>query len=160
MEMTLYEISSSIRAILDCEEWTDETTAALEQCELSLTEKVGSIAEIIRQAEAQAEMCKAEEKRIAAMRKARENKAEWLKSYLLAALEQSERESITIGTRTVRLRKNPPAVCVDDESAIPAKYYTIIPETKQLDKARLAADLKAGEVPGAHLTQGVRLEIK
>lgn len=159
-ELKLYEIADSIRAILNAEEWTDETVSALEQCELSLTEKVGSIAEIIRQAEASAEICKAEEKRIAAIRKAREGKSEWLKNYLLSALQQADREEIAIGTRTVRLRKNPHAVCVDDESAIPAKYYTIIPETKQLDKSRLAADLKSGEVPGAHLTQGVRVEIK
>jgi len=76
-DLKLYDIAAEIHGILTAEEWTDETVAALESAQLSLTEKAGSIAEIIRQADAQAEQWKAEEQRISAMRKSREKKAEW-----------------------------------------------------------------------------------
>lgn len=160
MDLKLYEIANDIAAILSSDEWNDETEAALEACQHSLEVKAGGIVEIIRIAESQAAACREEEQRIAAMRKAREKKAEWLRSYLMRNMEAVGRTEITIGTRTIRIKDNPESVAVDNEAEIPARFFTVIPQSLQLDKNALKAELKKGAIPGAHLTRGKRIEVK
>ena len=70
------------------------------------------------------------------------------------------RSEIQTGTHTLKTQKNPPAVKIDDEAAIPARYWVVVPETKQLDKKAISADLKKGDVPGTHLEQSERLVVK
>jgi hypothetical protein len=105
-------------------------------------------------------MCKAEEERIAAKRKSVENRAASLRKYLLVNMQAVGRSEIQTGTHTLKIQKNPPAVKVDIEAAIPAKYWIVIPAVTQLDKKTLGADLKNGEVAGAHLEQSERLVVK
>lgn len=159
-ELRLYEIANDIAAILATDEWDEATEAALESCQHSLEVKAGGIVEIIRISESQAEQCKAEEQRIAAMRKAREKKAEWLRSYLMRNMEAVGRTEITIGTRTIRIKDNPESVELTDPEIIPAKFKTIV-QTTIIGKAEIKASIKAGEeVPGARLYRTKKLEVK
>jgi hypothetical protein len=105
-------------------------------------------------------MCKAEEERIAAKRKSVENRAASLREYLLANMQAVGRSEIQTGTHALKIQKNPPAVKIDDEAAIPARYWVVIPESKQIDKKALGVDLKKGDVPGAHIEQSERLVVK
>lgn len=75
----------------------------------------------------------------------------------LAAMNNMGMKSIMTGVGELKVKKNPPAVIIDDGAQIPAQYttqkVTITP-----DKTKIKAAIKAGEeVPGAHLEQGISL---
>lgn len=160
MDLTLYQISDEIRTILESEEWGDEQEKTLAELEMALETKADNIVGFCAKLEAFATYAKAEEARIAAKRKAVENRVERLRAYLLAGMKGAGRTEIQTGTHTLKIQKNPPAVKIDDEAAIPARYWIVIPESKQLDKKALASDLKGGSVTGAHLEQSERLAVK
>jgi hypothetical protein len=58
---------------------------------------------------------------------------------------------------TFSVKKNPPAVEVTDEAAIPPEFIDYKPS---VNKTGLKLALSEGEVPDARLTQSTRLEIK
>jgi hypothetical protein len=76
-------------------------------------------------------------------------------------LNHAERTEVEAGTYKVKIQKNPARVVVDAEQNIPPRFFTVIPETTQLDKKAVAEALKKGEViVGAHLEQGTSLRIR
>jgi hypothetical protein len=160
MDMTLYKIGEEIGKILGSEEWGDDQEKALAELEMALEVKADNIVGFCAKLESFSTMCKAEEERIAAKRKAVENRAASLRKYLLANMKAVGRSEIQAGTHTLKIQKNPPAVKVDSEADIPAKYWIVIPAVTQLDKKTLGADLKNGEIAGAHLEQSERLVVK
>lgn len=155
----LYEISSAINAILSKEEWDDAAIAELDALNLALEAKASNIVHFCANLEAFAAAAKAEEQRIAGRRKAAEGRIERLKGYIKAAMESADRTELDAGTHHLRIQNNPPAVVVDDETAIPPRFFTISPQTTVLDKKTLAQELKKGPVDGAHLEQGKSLRI-
>lgn len=163
--MNLFELTAERRALqnkLQEMNFDDETIAdTLEGESGELTAKIENYGIVIRNMEAFTEVMKAEEKRMSDRRKAQEAKIERIKHWLLTNMQACEITKIECPAFTIALRNNPPKVIVDDENAIPAGYFVIPdPLPPQLDKKALATALKAGDIPGAHLEQGVRLEIK
>lgn len=158
--MTLYNISGDLRALLDEEELTNESIAKIEELGQALEVKAGDIVTYCDELKAFADMCKAEEARISAKRKAVEAKHQRLKDYLQSCMETAEVMVVECGTKTVKLQKNPQKVVVDDQEKIPGKYFEIVPETVRLDKKTLLADLKKKPVEGAHLEQGLSLRVR
>lgn len=161
MDLTLYSIADEINRILGTEEWDDCTEQALAHLEMSLEKKADNCAAYVANLDAFIAAAKAEEERIAARRKVAENRAEQIKDYLFRCMKAVERTKIEAGTRVISIAKNPPSVCVDEESVIPARFFTVVPEQYKLDRKAVGAALKAGEdVPGCHLHQGERLAIR
>ena len=75
----------------------------------------------------------------------------------MSAMDNMGMKSIMTGVGELKVKKNPPAVIIDDGAQIPAKYQrekiAIEP-----DKKAIATAIKAGEeVPGAHMEQAVSL---
>jgi hypothetical protein len=144
---------------MNFDEQTIQDTLEGESTELQA--KIENYSFVIRNMEAFTEAMKAEETRMAERRKAQEAKIARIKHWLLTNMQACDITKIECPAFTIALRNNPPKVVVDDEKAIPAGYFKIPdPLPPQLDKKALAADLKAGNVDGAHLEHGVRLEIK
>jgi Siphovirus Gp157 len=161
IKQSLYDITEEITTILGTDEWTDETEQQLEKLNLALEVKAGKILDFCSNLESFAEAAKTEEKRIAGNRKSVENRIKQLHSYLKRNMVAIERTELESGTRKLKIQNNPHSVVVDNEQAIPAKYFVVIPATTQLDKKAVADDLKAGkDVEGAHLEQTTRLVIK
>lgn len=157
--MKLYELTEEMNNLMNSEEEVTET--ALQKVFGDIQVKAQSICQFITVLESDAEAFKAEEKRIAERRKAMENRAKQIKEYVKMNMQALSIPEIKAGTFTLKLQDNPPAVEVLNESAIPARFFTIIPETKQLDKKRVADAIKAGEsIEGARLTRGQSLRIK
>ena len=157
----MYDIAAEVAEILGEEEWTEETEQRLESLGMALEVKAKGIVGFCADLESFAATARAEEARISSRRKAAENRVDSLKAYLKRCMELSGREELQAGTHVVKLQKNPPAVVVDDESAIPARFFEIIPATTRLDKKAVAAAIKAGEtVDGVHLAIGISLRIK
>lgn len=100
-------------------------------------------------------------KRLQEIKKHNENAIERLKSgieNMMIALGKREIKTPLFSAKWV---KNPPAVVIDDEAKVDAKYLTIIPQSYKVDKNALKEDLKAGKVlPYAHLEQKERLQLK
>jgi hypothetical protein len=161
MELKLYEITEDIATILQAEEWTEEAETRLESLGLALEKKAENIVHFVAELEMFNGAAKAEEKRLAERRRASENRIKHLKDYMQRCLNHAERTEVEAGTYKVKLQKNPARVVVDAEENIPPRFFTIIPETKQLDRKAVAEALKKGEViVGAHLEQGMSLRIR
>ncbi len=80
--------------------------------------------------------------------------------FLRASLEQAmtlaDLDTVRLPTATITLRKAKPAAVIDDESAIPSRFWA--PQetpAPKLDKKSLLTALEAGEeITGAHLDNG------
>ena len=120
--------------------------------------KAGSIAALIREFEARADIAQAEADRIAAHARAARSRASWLRDYLLGNLESLGVERIQTATALVAVREGPPAAEVLDEELLPEAFKRIV---RSVDKAQLRRALLDGEViPGARLTRGRCLLIR
>ena len=101
--------------------------------------------------------------RLQALKAQRCKVAQGLRDYLLDNMQAAGIEKIECPLFKITVRKNPPAVEIVDWAALPAEFM-IVPEPKPViaapDKAAIKRLLIAGHpVPGAQLTQGVRLVI-
>lgn len=96
-------------------------------------------------------------KRIDAYIKHLENRKKRVLNAYMSAMDNMGMKSIMTGVGELKVKKNPPAVIIEDGAKIPAKYtnqkITITP-----DKAKIKAALKAGEtIDGCRLEQAVSL---
>lgn len=164
--MNLYQLSTEYRAAaerlhdLDLDEQTIADT--LESMEGDIQVKAKNVAFVIRNCEALASQIKDAEEKMAARRKAIENRADRIKNYLKANMERCGMSQIECPEFKLAIRNNPPSVVIDAEGQIPCDMY-VYPEAPppRPDKKAIAAAIKSGmEVSGAHLEQSTRLEIK
>jgi hypothetical protein len=91
-----------------------------------------------------------------------EKRAESIRAYMLYQLQFAGVSKIECPWFVIAVKKNPPAVVLDDEAAVP-QAFKVQPEppAPRPDKKAIAAALKAGEdVPGCRLVQSDRLEIR
>jgi hypothetical protein len=163
---TLYELSNEYLAVQNklIEADFDEQTIAdtLEGMAGELEVKAQNVAFFIRNLESTADQIKQAEKQMADRRKALENKAATIKDYLKRNMQATGINKIECPYFAISLKKNPPAVLITDEAAIPAEYLVQVPPPPpSVDKKAIAEALKAGvNVAGAELTQGERVDIK
>jgi hypothetical protein len=142
----------------------DHVTLAdtLEGARFPLEQKAISVAMIARNLESHAAAIKAARDEMGKREKAAENRAKWLKEYLLNNMQAANITKIESPYFTLSIAKNPESVIVDCDTLIPADYFRQ-PETPPpvLDKTLVKKAIKDGfEVPGCHLESGVRLSIK
>lgn len=127
-------------------------------------DKAQAILHIAGEAEKYSPMIDMEIERLQALKAGRAKLAQGLRDYLLDNMERSGIQKITCPLFSLSIRHNPPAVEVLDSAALPAAYWrTPVPKPPIAapDKALIKADIQAGkEVPGACLTQSLKLVIK
>ena len=163
---TLYEISQNYRDALDVLtdpelDLPNEVIAdTLEGLQGSLEDKAIAVAQFLKNLEATAVAIKEAEQRMAARRKAIENRVASMKDYIKLNMESCGITKIESPWFALSIAKNPAAVDVLDETAIPAEFKEEI-VTVKIDKTAIKQAIEAGvEVPGAYLTQGTRLAIR
>jgi hypothetical protein len=89
--------------------------------------------------------------------KSLENRKKRMLRAYIEAMQQMGMKSIMTGAGELKLKKNPPALVIDDQAKIPSKYEKQKIEIS-LDKVAIKAAIKAGEnVEGCHLEQAVSL---
>jgi hypothetical protein len=161
----LYELAATFRA--DAERLADldldpQTLAdTLEGMGGELEVKAQNVVMFARNLEATAAAIKEAEGQMAARRKAIENRAAGLRSYVLTSMQVAGVQKIECPYFKLAIQKNPAAVDVFEAATVPEEFW-IQPETppKVIDKKAIAAAIKDGrEVPGAKLTQGQRLAV-
>ena len=166
MNTSLYVLASEYQAAASrlLESDFDEQTIAdtLEALSGDLEVKATNVAMLIRNLESTAVQIKDAEKQMADRRKAIESKAESIKRYLFDNMKRTGISKIESPYFALTIKKNPPSVVIDDANAIPADYMvTPPPPPPAPDKALIKKAIADGcEVPGAHIEQGERLEIK
>lgn len=157
------ELAAKLDALdLDTKTIMDTIDASGIEDEFSL--KAQGILHIASEAEKYTPMIDMEIERLQALKASRSKLAQGLRDYLLDNMERSGIQKITCPLFSLSIQHNPPAVEVLDSAALPQAYWrTPIPKPPVAapDKALIKADLQVGkEVPGACLTQSLKLVIK
>lgn len=164
MAIALYELSEGCRNLLslvDDDSPDQDILHALTTIEGAIEVKAVSIANVIKVIESEAEVIKAEEKRLSLRRKSRENAVSGMKQYLQGVMEQLGMDKIKTPTRTVSVQNSPPSLYISNYDVIPQKYLTLVPAKYEVRHADVKEDLKAGiEIPGAELQIGRSLRIR
>jgi hypothetical protein len=164
MSQSLYELSAGFNNIFDMA--TDETMdlneleGGLQAIEADVNTKVLNGIGLIQSLLHYSEAMKAEAKRLTDRQRVIDNRIKSIKSWYQQNLELMGKDKVTTERGVMAIQKNPPALKYD-EVKIPEKYFDIVPQTFELNKDRLKADLKAGvNVPGAWFEQGRSLRIR
>ncbi len=164
--MKLYELAADYEtafgALVDPEtgEMAENALMILDSLQTDIKDKGLAVATYIKNIDADAEALEAEEKRMAARRKAIVSRKEWLKSYLRTNMEACGISEISSPYFSVKLKKCPPSVHVFEEDMVPSDYFKE-KTTVSLDKIKMKQDIQAGIViPGAELVQGNTVTIK
>jgi Siphovirus Gp157 len=160
---TLYELSAEWTELLDTLEDPEADRQEVERLLAvkagAIKEKAESIAGLIRQCEGLAEMRKLEAKRMADAAKRFEDKAKWLRGYLLTHIELLAFPRIETGRFSISVKQNPPHVEVLDETLVPQQFKHIeivIDKRVILDHFK-----KTGELPpGVEIKRDNKLEIR
>lgn len=166
--MKLYEIANEYKQIFDEIELESETGELNEEAVLKLSDlqtkmddKVVAVACFIKNIDAERNAI-AEAKKAMAIREARLNrKIEFLEDYLRFNMERCKITEISSSPYfTIKLKKNPYSVDIEDESIIPKDYWKE-KVTVSLDKMKIKEEMQQGVIiPGVRLVQNSRVEIK
>jgi hypothetical protein len=160
--MRLYELTAQYAQLSDAvEDGADDAAllTMLAEIDGALREKGANIGYMLKNYDAEIAAMKAEEKRIAEKRKARESMHERLNKYLLDNMIAGGIHQIDCPAFSIKVRENPPSVVIDDEKAIPAEYMRQPPAVP--DKRLMLDDMKNGVlIDGVRAERGHRLEIK
>ena len=157
----LYKLTEDFEKLMELEGDEDVVNALVQIVAGEIEQKAESVCKFVKILETTAVQFKAEEQRIAAARKALENRAEHVRDYMKQALLNANIDKVQAGTFKVAVSLSPGSVSIDDLAAIPAKFLTVIPEQYVPDKAAIKAAIKAdpASVPGAHIEAGYMLRI-
>lgn len=128
----------------------------LEEIHGAFTEKAISVATVYRSLEQEAERYRAEEKRLAEIRRKLERHAEAVKSYLARECINTGVEKIGGVSANISFRTSEKTV-IDNEAEIPDEYWRV---KREPDLAAIKAAIKAGkEIEGAHLQTCKNIQI-
>ena len=163
----LYELTAQYREALAVLTDNDELPVevirdTLEGLSGSIELKSTNVAKFVLGLEAEAAAIEAAAEAIHQRGVRRKKRAESIRAYLLLNMQSCGIAKIEAPEFTIAIRKNPPAVEIDELATVPEQYmFTPEPPPPRPDKKLLAAALKAGEqIPGVWLRQGEHLSIK
>lgn len=176
----LYEIAADYKRLFDSLEemeanaedispeeigqaWYD----TLEGMEAELGDKAENLVRYIKNISAEAEALKAEENRLYARRKSKENRVKGLKDYLKNCMELAEVTKLETPHALISLRKNPESAEITDEQAFvdwaigSGNKDMLRYKSPEVDKKAVKSALQEGmEIPGVRLSQGKSIIIK
>lgn len=160
---TLYDVRCRFVDLMNNDELTEEQVNELgTELAKELQIKSSRIIAYIVDAESMLERMKAEEKRIADMRKYGEAKIEKFKKYVKENMEALQIDKIQTELGTMSVAKNPVSVEVVSENEVPIEFKEEVVTTK-IDKKAIAQHFKdTGEVPNGCIihTDNTSLRIK
>jgi len=159
--MRLYELTeawAAIQDMIDAEDTEDkQIIAALENIDEAIDQKADGYGRMIKNLQAQAEVVKVEEKRLAAKRQTLENQAKRLQKHLEAAMIATNKRKINTELFVFSVQKNAPSLADFDEAIVPEEYWKV---TRSIDRSALLKAVKDGEVEGIELKQTESLRIR
>jgi hypothetical protein len=140
----------------------EEIKDTLEALDGDIKEKAVQVAAFTRNLDAAAAAIREAGRAMLARAERLERRADGVRNYLLFQCQVAGITKIEAPWFTLAVRKNPPAVVIDNERELPAEFMVQPPAPPpRPDKTAIKAAIKAGEdVPGAHLSESDRLEIR
>ena len=161
----VYELKAefdTLWMILEDELADDETiSGAWETAIEDLSIKLENCCKYIKNCETEIAGLKAEEERLNARRKAKENAVKRLKELMKMAMLAAGEKKIQCGTFTTSVQNNAPSVVLDEQymENIPEEYLV---HKTDINRRQMLEDLKAGkDLEGlAHLEVGQSLRIR
>ena len=161
----LYELKNEFNTlweILEDELADDETiSGAWEVAQEDLADKLENCCKYIKNCETEIAGLKAEEERLNARRKAKENAVKRLKDLMKQAMLAAGEKKIQCGTFTTSVQNNAPSVVLDEQymENIPEEYLV---HKTDINRRQMLEDLKAGkDLEGlAHLEQSSSIRIR
>ncbi len=158
---SIYDINKAFQSIVDMvadgELTQEDFQQALAELEQSKVEKCGNAICYLNMRKQAIEAMKAEEKRISTQRKMLEKGNKSLEEAFAYVLNNMGDKEVITRYGVMKVRKNPPAVVVDDLSKVPTKFQHQKIEVT-LDKVAIKNAIKAGEeVAGCHIEQSEKL---
>lgn len=157
--MKLYEIKEELEQLIEAREYAEDSNEleqAISDLKMDFQEKAENVALYIKNCISDAEAIKAEEKKLTERRKALENKATRIKSYLAVMLDGAK---ISTGKVSVSYRKSM-SVDVPDVNDIPLSFQRVEKKVSA-DKTAIKKAIQAGEeVHGAILIEKKSVVIK
>jgi hypothetical protein len=161
----LYALVEQYRELerLDVEEIDDQALAdTLEGLKGEITVKATNCALFARNIETFADTVDEAAAQMAERAKRLRRKADSIRAYLLDQMRGAGISKIQAPEFTVSIRKNPAAVQIAPDAAIPQEYMVVPePPPPRIDKRKLADALKNGAViDGVRLEQSERLDIR
>lgn len=158
--MKLYEITAEMEKLCDTDaEFDDHALATLSR---ELAKKTDSIGAVIRTIDADIDAIRAEEKRLAAMRKALENRQQEIKGYVLYQMREHDLTEFKGKLFKITRQSSPPSLVIDiPAQELPPKFITVVPEQYVANKDAIKEALKNGEeIKGCHLQTGEHIRIR
>ena len=163
----LYEIASTYRdqaeQLADLDLPAEVIADTLESMQGELEAKSQNVIFAMRNMEVTSAAIKDAEAKLAARRKAIDNRAESLRAYVLNCMQLAGVEKITSPWFTLAQRQNPPRVVIDAIDLVPAEYMRAIPQPPpEPNKVAIlaVANEEGFTVPGTHIERGIRLDIR
>ena len=166
MSAPLYELvhhRNELAALEASEDLPPEVIlSTLEAIDGEVQVKAQNIAALTRNLDASAAMIREAGMRMLDRASRLEKRAESIRQYLLVNMQAAGITKIECPWFVITLKKNPPAVNVYDETAVPNEFrVTPDPPPPRIDKSAIAKALKAGQdVLGCAFIQSERIEIK
>ncbi|MEJ8785359.1 siphovirus Gp157 family protein [Peptoniphilus sp. HCN-40583] len=155
--MKLYEIAEMYEAMESLDDNID-ITAALENIDGALEEKLENVAKLVRNLEAEAKAYEEEEKRLRAQKQAAKNRVESIKRYVKENLEEIGRDKVEAGIFKWSLQNGPGRVEITDETKIPEEFF--VKEIKPL-KAEIKKAIESGAITeGAEIVREKSLRLR
>lgn len=145
----LYKLGDAYKAIQETDELTDdEITTALANIKEVFVEKAGNIGKLMLSWKSDIKAYELEIERLNQHKQAISNRVEKLKLYLTMEMESAKIDKVKNEVLSITLQNNPPSVQIDDESQISNAFWTVIPETKVVDKKGILSVFKEkGVIP-------------
>lgn len=162
----LYELNAEFNQLwmlLEDEEVDEEMIlGAFETATEDLTVKLENCCKYIKNIDAEIAGLKAEEERLYARRKAKENAVKRLKELMKLAMNTAGEKKLPCGTFTVSVQNNAPSVIMDEQCIenIPEDYLKY--RDPEIDKKKLKDHLEKGIAPEgiAHLEVSSSVRIR
>ena len=155
-------LEEAVMAGTDAEtgEVSGELIEFLDGLQMSAEAAVLGAAGVYREALAEAELYRQEEKRLADERARLESRIETFKAAIEKFCERAGIEKIESAHAKVGFKKNPPSVKFDDATKVPEEFFRTKLVT-EIDKTLVKKAIQSGkEVPGAYLEQERKFYIK
>ncbi len=163
--MKLYEISKeyqdTLHALGEIDELPEEVISdTLDGIAGEFRDKAINVAAYVANLESEAAQVKEAMLRMRERHSKIVSRSGKLRAYLLKEMAATGILEAKNAELVVKVRKNPPSVIVDDESALANQYWKTKTEVTPNRTAIKLALLEGEPVEGAHLDQALRLEIK
>lgn len=145
-------------------ELTPELERVADEISAALVRKADGCVDYLAALDADTVLIDAEVKRLQALSKHTKSRAAKFEEYITKAMQTMGTTELAGDLRSLKLRTNPPALVIDDEAAVPARYKTTVtpPPVVQIDTKQLKADLvlheKMLEARAKLIESGVTIE--